>query len=237
MRGFMKMAQADNSSTSLYKIFEKQQYHLFALILLTIILFFLFSLNDFIKGSFLGITTQIWIILTFIVPIVHQIFVMVVWRLELHLSLVSRKFGSFGFPLYGFLFMILFLTRFLILFILGQSNAGTFVFGDYSIHIVFIMMILPLGGYLVYSVVRFFGIKRALGIDHFDNEYRGKSLVKQGIFKYMDNSMYIVGFLLFYIPGLMFSSLAALIMAFLHHIYIWVHFYFTELPDMNRIYG
>lgn len=231
------MVKNDKDSTSISLLFEKQQYHLLAIILLAMILLFLFSLTDFTKGSFLGITTQTWILFAFVIPIMHQVYVMVVWRLELHLSLITRKLGSLGFFLYGFLFMLLFLSRFLILFVLAISNSDTLILGDYSIHIILTVIFLLLGLYLVYSVEKYFGIKRALGIDHFDSSYSKNSLVKQGIFKYMDNSMYLVGFLLFYIPGLMFSSLAALLMAFLHHIYIWVHLYFTERPDMKKIYG
>jgi hypothetical protein len=230
------MVKNDKNNTSISLLLEKQQYHLLAIILLVMILLFLFSLTDFNKGSLLGITTQIWILFAFAIPVMHQVYVMVVWRLELHLSLVSRKLGSLGFSLYSFLFMILFLSRFLVLFLLAISNADTLMLWDYSIHIILTMIFLLLGVYLVYSVEKYFGIKRALGIDHFDSSYSKNSLVKQGIFKYMDNSMYLVGFLLFYVPGLIFSSLAALLMAFLHHIYIWVHFYFTELPDMKRIY-
>ena len=32
-------------------------------------------------------------------------------------------------------------------------------------------------------------------------------------------------------------SLAALAAAAFNHLYIWVHFYFTELPDIRFIYG
>jgi len=32
-------------------------------------------------------------------------------------------------------------------------------------------------------------------------------------------------------------SEAALVAALFNHLYIWVHFYFTELPDMKFIYG
>ncbi len=218
-------------------LFEKQHYHLLAIVLLAIILFFLFSLKDFTKGSFLGVSTFIWILSAFIIPIIHQVFVMVVWRLELHTSFVSRKFGFLGFILYGIIFMILFLSRFLVLIALAIANSNTLILGDYSIHIILIIIFLPLGLYLVYSVERFFGLKRALGIDHFDGSYREKKLVEKGIFRFIDNSMYVVGFLLFYIPGLVFSSLGALLMALIHHIYIWAHYYFTEKPDMRRIYG
>lgn len=217
-------------------LFEKQQYHLLALIGLTMILIACYSLNEFTKGSFLGITTEIWILIVFVIPIVHQVFVLLIWRSELYYSLITRKLGPKGFKIYGVLFMILFLSRIVILFALAIANENTITLGDYAIHILLIATFLIIGLYLGYSVGRYFGVKRALGIDHFDSEYRNKKLVKRGIFKYINNSMYIVGFLLFYIPGLLFSSLAALILALIHHIYIWVHYFTTEKPDMKRIY-
>jgi hypothetical protein len=231
------MLKTDEEQSILSLIFEKQQYHVLAVVLLIISLFFLFSLEDFTKGAFLGLSTTSWILFAFIIPLVHQIFVMVIWRLELHLSLISRKLGSLGFVIYGIIFMILFLSRFLILIPLAIANSNTLILGNYSIHIILILIFLLLGLYLGYSVERFFGIKRALGIDHFDLSYRNNGLIKKGIFRYIDASMYIVGFLLFYIPGLVFSSLSALLMALIHHIYIWVHYYVTEKPDMNRIYA
>lgn len=218
-------------------VFEKQQYHLLTIIIFSLLFFLLFSLNDFTKGSFLGITTTNLIFAAFCLPIIHQVFVMIVWRLELHLSLVSRILGSWGFPMYGFIFMILFISRFLILLVLAIANSNTLILGDYIIHMILITIFFFLGLYLIYSVERFFGIKRALGIDHFDRSYKQANLVHQGIFQYISNAMYVVGFLLFYIPGLLFSSFAALLMALVHHLYIWVHYYSTEKPDMIRIYG
>ena len=61
-------------------------------------------------------------------------------------------------------------------------------------------------------------------------------MVNKGIFKYTSNAMYIYGLLALWIPGILLQSKAALLMAFFHHIYIWVHYYFTELPDMKMIY-
>ncbi len=49
--------------------------------------------------------------------------------------------------------------------------------------------------------------------------------------------MYVFGFFSFWAPGLWFASVAALFVALFNHLYIWVHYYSTELPDMKRIYG
>jgi len=55
-------------------------------------------------------------------------------------------------------------------------------------------------------------------------------------FKYSSNSMYVFGLLILYIPGLLLLSKAAILVALFNHIYIWIHFYFTELPDIKVIY-
>ena len=91
--------------------------------------------------------------------------------------------------------------------------------------------------YLFYSVKKYFGIDRAFGLDHFNpEEVKNEPFVKRGIFKYTSNGMYIYGFLILWIPGLLFQSKAALLAALFSHIYIWIHYYFTELPDIKMIY-
>ena len=54
---------------------------------------------------------------------------------------------------------------------------------------------------------------------------------------YTSNGMYVFGFFLIWFPGLWYASLAALAAALFSHLYIWVHYYCTERPDMLRIYG
>ena len=100
------------------------------------------------------------------------------------------------------------------------------------------LILLALGIYGQYSVFKYFGINRAFGIDHFQPEkYKNISFVNKGIFKYTSNGMYKIVFLLLWIPGILFQSKAALLAALFQHIYIWIHYYFTELPDMKFIYG
>ena len=57
------------------------------------------------------------------------------------------------------------------------------------------------------------------------------------MFKYTDNAMYKFGFLILWSIALFTLSKAALLAAAFNHLYIWVHFYFTELPDIRQIYG
>ena len=62
-------------------------------------------------------------------------------------------------------------------------------------------------------------------------------MVKQGIFRFSSNAMYVFGFFLLWVPGILGQSKAALLVAAFNHLYIWVHYYFTEQPDMEIIYG
>jgi hypothetical protein len=40
-----------------------------------------------------------------------------------------------------------------------------------------------------------------------------------------------------YLPALWYASRPALVAAVFSHLYIWVHYFATERPDMRRIYG
>ena len=61
--------------------------------------------------------------------------------------------------------------------------------------------------------------------------------VRGGIFRFTSNGMYVFGFLLLWVPGLWWASAGALSAALFNHLYIWVHYFATERPDMARIYG
>ena len=80
-------------------------------------------------------------------------------------------------------------------------------------------------------------MKRASGADHFDVKYRSMPLVREGIFRFTDNAMYTYAFLLFWALAIGFASTGALVVAAFSHLYIWVHYYCTEKPDMESIYG
>jgi hypothetical protein len=119
--------------------------------------------------------------------------------------------------------------------ILAISNRGSFSINPLYTYLI-AALIIPVVIYLFYSVLRYFTLERAYGIDHFDKKYN-EPYVKEGIFRYTDNGMYVYGLLILYLPGLLLLSKAALIVALFNHVYIWVHYYCTELPDMKVIYG
>lgn len=214
---------------------EKQGWHLFFLVLLLVGVVLL-AREDVLAGQLWGIRTQVLIGIAVAVPVIHQVFVWLFWRLQLHHGLITRWFGESGFPIYKILFTILFVARPISILLTGVSNYGTVACPPVLMYAAAVLALIP-GVYTMYSVTHYFGMDRAYGIDHFDEAYREKPFVKQGMFKYTDNAMYKFGFLILWSIALFTLSKAALLAAAFNHIYIWGHFYFTELPDIRRIYA
>jgi hypothetical protein len=216
-------------------MFEKQGQHYLSLAILLAGVYFL-ATGYALSGQLWGIRTQTWLWISVAVPIAHQVCVWLFWRLELHHGLIKQWFGDSTFTIYRIGFTILFAARPVAQILLGISNQNTLSLNPYiayTLAVVFFLLFI----YTMYSVAKYFGMDRAYGIDHFDPSYRTKPFVKQGMFKYTNNAMYKFGFLIFWAIALAFLSKAALISAAFSHLYIWVHFYFTELPDIKHIYG
>ena len=216
-------------------LFDKQIYHYIVLILLV---FGVYALADgtALFGQLWGVSTTAWLWFSVAVPVLHQIYVWFVWRSQLKYSLISRIFGGSGFKVYTIGFTVLFASRLIVILLLSLSNKDSIALNpafSYALSIIFIV----LSVYLFYSVRTYFGFNRAYGIDHFDESYRHLPFVREGIFKYTSNAMYTFGFLVLWVPGLIFFSKAALLAACFNHLYIWVHYYTTELPDIRFIYG
>ncbi len=222
-------------SSGKMKIWEKQGWHAAALVVSLPMLGWLLSIGA-VDGQFLGVSTPTWYWLAVAVPIVHQLFVWLVWRMQLHYGLPTRWLGGLAFPLYGAIFMVLLAGRALLLITLAVADQGTLLAPAQLRGALALFLLLP-SLYLSYSVARYFGIRRAMGLDHFDPAYARKPFVRQGIFRYVNNAMYTTGFLALYLPGLLLDSRLAVVVAFFNHLYIWVHYYCTEQPDMRHIYG
>ena len=223
--------------TTTKKIFEHQIWHFSSLIILIFsIKLYIYSGPEILDGSFWGLRTSSWFWMAITIPIIHQIYVWLIWRFELYLRVFSNQFGvKKVFNIYAVGFSFLFVGRLITIIILALSSRNTLHLNP-IIAYVFAVLITPLVIYLFYSVKKYFTIERAYGIDHFDKNYN-EPYVKKGIFKYTDNGMYIFGLMILYLPGLLFLSEAALLAALFNHVYIWVHYYFTERPDMVVIYG
>jgi protein-S-isoprenylcysteine O-methyltransferase Ste14 len=217
-------------------ILEGQWLHLLLLVVFLNVVLRAESLEGIASGDLWGIATPIWFWAAIIIPIIHQVYVWFCWRTQLHLRLLTRLFGNSAFAFYAIGFSIIGIIRVLLVFLLAYANRDTVDVNHILLQSLAVLLILP-AIYLFYSVSRYFGYKRAFGIDHFDESYRHEAFVRKGIFRISENSMYTFGFLLLWVPALWFASIAALLVALFSHLYIWVHYYTTELPDIRRIYG
>jgi hypothetical protein len=218
------------------KIFEGQLLHLIGLLVLLGGIYALSRANGFYKGSLWGISTGTWFVLLIADTVVHQVYVWFCWRLELYGRRFTRWFGRQAFVVYAIGFAILIILRPLLIIGLSWSNRQTLSLPSLVTIPLAVILAVP-ALYLLYSVKQYFGFLRAFGLDHFDPVYRNRPMVKGGIFRFTDNGMYFFGLLGLWIPGLFFSSVAGIIAALFSHLYIWVHFYCTEKPDMEYIYG
>ena len=217
-------------------MFEKQGQHYLLLIIL-IFGVYLLATGDVLAGQLWGISTQTWLWIAIATPVLHQVFVALAWRGELYHHEMTKWFGDKAFPVYKVIFTILFVGRPVTLIFLGISNADTLNLNPSISYPIAVILFIPFA-YTMYSVVHYFGMDRAYGIDHFNSSiYKKKPFVKQGMFKYTNNAMYKFGFLGLWAIGFAFLSQAVLLAAAFNHLYIWIHFYFTELPDIHRIYG
>jgi len=216
---------------------EKQGWHFLAVVVLTGLSFIILQSDEgFRAGRLWGIETSGWFWFAIFIAIAHQIYVWAVWRLQLSTQWVTKKFPESGFTAYLIIFFILIFLRLLFVIFTAISNRGTILIqNEIKWPLVILLFILVI--WLFYSVIRYFGFKRAAGADHFYPEYLKLPLVKEGIFRYSSNAMYMYGFLIFWLIAILAESKAALLLAGFNHIYIWVHYYCTELPDMKRIYG
>ncbi len=216
-------------------LFERQWIHVFSLVVLLGLLDRVSTLESVQTGDFLNLGSINWLYLAAGIAVTHQVFVWLCWRLELHHSLLTRLFGRYGFHFYATGFTILVILRVAAVLILAVINQDSFDMPSEILQGFAIVALVP-ASYLFYSVKRYFGFRRALGLDHFDKSYRLLPKVREGIFRITPNGMYTFGFLLIWIPGLWFASTAALFAAMFNHLYIWVHYFATERPDMQRIY-
>lgn len=217
-------------------IFEKQGVHaLLLFLLLSAILPVYHNFEPLSAGKFFGWSTTTWFYSAIGVAIVHHLYVWFSWRNELHNKSITNFFPNHGFKIYLIGFFLLFSLRFLLVLLAALSNMGSFSLPLVIKWVLVTILAIPVI-WLFYSVKTYFGFKRAAGADHFFEEYRNLPLVQQGIFKYTKNGMYLYGFLLFWLIAILFESYAALLLAGFNHLYIWVHYYCTEKPDMEKIY-
>lgn len=216
--------------------FKGQTAHLLLLIVLLVAACRLVDVDRLAERRLFAVGSHIWFLIALSIPIVHQVYVWLAWRSELCFGSLTRRFGSHAFRIYRTVFMALLLSRPLSILLLATADHDSIEL-SYLVRVpICLMLVLP-AGYTLYCVIRYFGLSRAAGIDHFDDRYRSKPLVRKGIFKYTSHSMYTFGFLILWAIAVAGASWAAGVASAFSHAYIWVHYFCTERPDMRSIYG
>jgi hypothetical protein len=216
--------------------FKHQGKHLVALILLLLPVFWFSLRPGTLDGEWLGLATKTWFWIAILIPVVHQFGVMLAWRLELHHQWMSKILGDAAFSIFKAFFFPGLIARPISVLILALSDRESSIVPGWILDTIALLMT-PVLLYLFYSIVRYFGISRAAGADHFLEDDRTKPLVRKGLFRYLPNAMYVTGFFAIWIPALVLASNAAMVAAAFQHLLIWAHYFFTEEPDMQVIYG
>jgi hypothetical protein len=219
------------------RIFEGQALHAILLAILLGVCLWLSHFDAVGAGALWGVGARGWFWVALAIPVAHQFYVWFVWRTELHAGLMTHWLGAPAFSVYAVGFAVLGLARVASVFVLAAANAGTAGLDPTIGRVLAVIALMP-ALYLFYSVRRYFGFRRAFGIDHFEPAAaRSLPFERRGMFRWTPNAMYVFGFLIGWAPALWWGSAAAIAAAAFNHLYIWVHYYATERPDMRRIYG
>ncbi len=186
------------------------------------------------SGTWLGLTGRTWMAAAIAVPIVHQLVAGAGWRLELFHRWFTRRFGTNGLRVYGAVFFPLFALRPVVVVGVAASDAGS-LWTPGTVSLAAAMVLAAPAVWTFVSVARYFGIRRALGVDHFDRGFDAP-FVRRGAFAIMPNAMYALGFLALWAIAIAAGSRAALVAAAFQHAFIWAHYRWVERPDMQVIY-
>ena len=217
--------------------FEGQWLHLLALVVLLAGCAWAAQLDIARHGDLWGQSSSVWYWVAILTAATHQVYVWLCWRAELHGGHLTRWFAGKAFPMFAIGFAIAGILRVITVFVAAYANRGTVEFEPALLMKIAALVALLPALYLFYSVRRYFSFRRAFGADHFDPSVRDLPFVRKGIFRFSPNSMYVFGFLLLWVPVLWWSSAAALFVALFNHLYIWVHYFATERPDIKRMYA
>lgn len=209
-------------------MFERQGYQIAFTIAAALTLLFI--------GKNLQGESKTWLCIGLIIAIAHHSYVWLIWRLELIHKWVSKTFGGKGFSLYVVGFFVLFASRFIATIILAYYDQNSIQIST-ILWWFLIIIISILSGYTFYSVAKYFGMKRATGADHFFEEYKNVPFVKEGMFRFSNNSMYTYGTLIICLPGIIGESYFAIALGVFNYVYAWIHYFCLEKPDIKRIYG
>ena len=231
----MNTLETIRAKSSLKDVFEGQLPHLGITLLMVFGASALLIPKSF-GPAFLGWDAHQWALASIWLAVIHQVIVAFVFRFQLHYNLMTRLFGAGDMKVWRAIFLPFLIVRPLSLMAVGWLDPNP-ITGWRSFEILLGGAFLVLAILTLHSVIKYFTIERALGADHFRDRVIALPLVRKGMFKYTSNGMYGIAFLGLWAIALLFGSWNALIVALFQHSYIWIHMYFTEAPDMRKIYG
>ncbi|MFT6696837.1 MAG: protein-S-isoprenylcysteine O-methyltransferase Ste14, partial [Paracoccaceae bacterium] len=217
-----------------HDLFEGQLQHAAIALLMTFGALSLLSEPAEAKTLF-GLTVIGWAKLSIALALIHQIIVAFVFRAQLHKNLMTRLFGERDMKIWAVIFLPLLVVRPLTIIMVGWADA-TPLTGYRGVEVILGLAILVPAVWAMHSTLFHFTLPRALGGDHFRDEYLAMPMVDKGVFKYTKNGMYGIVFFGLTAIALLFGSWNALVVAFFHHAYIWVHMYCTESQDLKRMF-
>jgi hypothetical protein len=230
------MTVANGHDRRIGLIFERQWLHAVGLVALLAGCTWAAQAGVVQQGGLWGLTSLDWYWIAILTAVLHQVYVWLCWRVELHGKGLTRLLGGAAFAAYASGFALIGISRVVGVFVLAYANQDSVTANPTALKIAAAVALVP-ALYLFYSVKRYFTFRRAFGADHFDPAVRHMPFVRGGIFRFTSNGMYVFGFLLLWVPALWWASAAALVVALFNHLYIWVHYFATERPDIARIYG
>ena len=139
------------------KIFGYQIWHLVSVIILIAVTQKFISINyDTTNGELWGISTKVWFWIAIAIPIFHQVYVWIIWRLELYNNTFTSRYGvQRVFKIYSVGFSLLFVCRLIFIIILAISNQGSLPINPLYTYLIAVL-ITPVVIYLLYSVLRYF---------------------------------------------------------------------------------
>ena len=218
------------------RFFERQLLQLLILAVLFSSFYFAYDLFAVPAGQWLGFSTREWYLTATITPIIHQIYIWLCWRGELYFKALSKVFGRKAFTVFTVIFFLLISIRFFsIIAVCFADYQSLDIPGQARYPLSFILHLPAL--YAIYSVARYFGITRAAGEDHFKpEEYRNRPFVKQGMYKYSSNVLYVYVMLIFLAVAVVSASKGGFLAAFYMYATVWTHYFCTEKPDISYIY-
>ena len=220
----------------LRKRLEFQGYHLLAFVFLGALQYVAIVNIPLGSGSVWGHSSGEWVALAWIFAGIFQAWVAFFWRMELYGRWITNKFGNPGFLLHQVGYGVLGLIRFALLIPICISTKNTLPVSP-LVSITIIVVTTPPILWALYSAAVHFGFTRAAGADHFIPHYREGGFEKKGLYKYVPNVMYTIALFGLYHAGLFWFSTLGLVVAASHHVFVWVHYFCTERPDIREIYG